>query len=242
MSNHVFISYSREDEHQCEVIVNTLNDAGLSVWRDHEGIYAGQIIWDKIELAISRSACFLVIISPNSELRPNVKRELEIAIQARVPIVPVLRNRRMDQLERWWLERIAQLHAIETSSLTSSVKLQIINAVRQHAHRSCKTVAFFNMKGGVGKTMLAAQLGRRIHSLLEKSVLLVDLDPQQNLTEMFLSPQLLEERKSRHLSIVGLFEPQKVGVDDTNFDPLKSACTSGRDHLTDFFFITCYDC
>jgi len=54
-----------------------------------------------------------------------------------------------------------------------------------------KTIAFFNNKGGVGKTTLVyhvawmcAELGQR--------VLAVDLDPQANLTTMFLDEESLE--------------------------------------------------
>jgi cellulose biosynthesis protein BcsQ len=55
-----------------------------------------------------------------------------------------------------------------------------------------KTIAFFNTKGGVGKTTLVyhvtwmcAELGQR--------VLAVDLDPQANLTALFLDEESLDE-------------------------------------------------
>ena len=55
-----------------------------------------------------------------------------------------------------------------------------------------KTVAFFNNKGGVGKTSLVYHLAwmfadRGIRTLA------VDLDPQANLTSMFLNEDRLEE-------------------------------------------------
>jgi chromosome partitioning protein len=54
-----------------------------------------------------------------------------------------------------------------------------------------KTIAFFNNKGGVGKTTLVYHLA----SLLSERgarVLAVDLDPQANLTSMFLEEDMLE--------------------------------------------------
>ena len=55
-----------------------------------------------------------------------------------------------------------------------------------------RTIAFFNNKGGVGKTTLVyhvawmcAEMGRR--------VLAVDLDPQANLTTMFLDEDTSEK-------------------------------------------------
>ena len=54
-----------------------------------------------------------------------------------------------------------------------------------------KTVAFFNNKGGVGKTSLVYHLAWMFadHGI---KTLAVDLDPQANLTAMFLDEERLE--------------------------------------------------
>ena len=54
-----------------------------------------------------------------------------------------------------------------------------------------KTVALFNNKGGVGKTSLVYHLSW-MFAELGKKVLAVDLDPQSNLTSMFLEEQAME--------------------------------------------------
>ncbi len=54
-----------------------------------------------------------------------------------------------------------------------------------------KTIAFFNNKGGVGKTTLVYHLACMIADRGE-TVLAVDLDPQANLTSMFLTEDELE--------------------------------------------------
>jgi chromosome partitioning protein len=55
-----------------------------------------------------------------------------------------------------------------------------------------KRIAFFNNKGGVGKTTLVYHLA---HMMVDQGlrVLMVDLDPQSNLTTMCLSEERLEE-------------------------------------------------
>lgn len=55
-----------------------------------------------------------------------------------------------------------------------------------------KTIAFFNNKGGVGKTTLLYHLAW-MYSELGCRVVAVDLDPQSNLTSMFLDEDRLDE-------------------------------------------------
>src|SRR5262249_34321247 len=49
-------------------------------------------------------------------------------------------------------------------------------------------LAFMNLKGGVGKTTLTAALAREFVKTTAKRVLLVDLDPQCNLSSIFFDP------------------------------------------------------
>lgn len=46
-----------------------------------------------------------------------------------------------------------------------------------------KVISFINMKGGVGKTTLTKEIGFRLANTLHKNVLLIDIDPQINLTQ-----------------------------------------------------------
>ncbi len=79
-----------------------------------------------------------------------------------------------------------------------------------------KTIAFFNNKGGVGKTSLVYHLAWMFADR-GLSVLAVDLDPQANLTAMFLDEERLEnlwpdagERKT----IFGAIQPLLEGTGD----------------------------
>ena len=54
-----------------------------------------------------------------------------------------------------------------------------------------RTIGFFNNKGGVGKTTLVYHVAWML-SLLGKRVIAADLDPQANLTSVFLPEERLE--------------------------------------------------
>lgn len=78
------------------------------------------------------------------------------------------------------------------------------------------TIAFFNNKGGVGKTSLVYHLAWMFADL-GVPVLAADLDPQANLTSMFLEEDRLEELwpDGEHpQSILGLIRPILRGTGD----------------------------
>jgi chromosome partitioning protein len=140
-----------------------------------------------------------------------VKREVEYALERKVPIIPLLKNFRAENLDDWWQTRLGHLHMLTAFSLTQARRESILRAVKAHLQQTCRVVALFNQKGGVGKTTLASQLAARLNLKHRKKVLLIDLDPQQNLTELCLTTSELDDRINAFRTICGLFEPAIVG-------------------------------
>lgn len=87
-----------------------------------------------------------------------------------------------------------------------------------------KTIAFFNNKGGVGKTSLVYHLS---WMMAERGlpVLAVDLDPQANLSAMFLSEERLEEiwpdSEDHPATIYGAVRPILRGIGDIAPPPVE---------------------
>ena len=79
-----------------------------------------------------------------------------------------------------------------------------------------KTIAFFNNKGGVGKTSLVYHVSWML-SILGKCVLVADLDPQANATSIFLSEDQIEDIWSDGIStIFDCIRPLIVGEGDVS--------------------------
>jgi chromosome partitioning protein len=81
-----------------------------------------------------------------------------------------------------------------------------------------KTVAFFNNKGGVGKTTLVYHLAWMLAERGEQ-VLAVDMDPQANLTAMFLPEEDLEDlwpMGEHPKTIFGALRPMMSGLGDVD--------------------------
>jgi chromosome partitioning protein len=67
-------------------------------------------------------------------------------------------------------------------------------------------VAVLNMKGGVGKTTISAHVFRHLYSQLKKSVVLVDFDPQFNLTQTIIAQASYEKHKADKRTILSVME------------------------------------
>ncbi|MCC5847047.1 MAG: ParA family protein [Verrucomicrobia bacterium] len=85
-----------------------------------------------------------------------------------------------------------------------------------------KTIAFFNNKGGVGKTTLVYHLAWMFAGM-GRRVLVADLDPQANLTSMFLAESELEKLwdpdREEHPSIMAPLSPMTRGLGDIGETP-----------------------
>lgn len=68
-------------------------------------------------------------------------------------------------------------------------------------------VAFMNLKGGVGKTTLAGNTVRSLADIEKLKILLMDLDSQCNLTQLFCSAEEIDRRGGR--SVYQCFESRQ---------------------------------
>lgn len=90
-------------------------------------------------------------------------------------------------------------------------------------------ISFLNMKGGVGKTTLCKEVAYYLNRVLDKKVLLVDVDPQANLTQSFFKKYKIRHSyestssdnsgyKECTATINNVFQPKVSAVDDIQLE------------------------
>jgi len=88
-----------------------------------------------------------------------------------------------------------------------------------------KTISIFNNKGGVGKTTLTFHLAHAL-SAIGKRVLIIDLDPQCNLTILSMDSEVLHGIWEAEDSFIDDFESARNGVSSSTFDKLTNTTRS----------------
>lgn len=88
-SREVFVCYSRHDAKMSDWVCGVLRAAGISYWRDVDGIYSGQNFKGVIVRAIRASHTVFFLSSRNSNASENVIGEVGAALHFGKPVVPV---------------------------------------------------------------------------------------------------------------------------------------------------------
>ena len=86
---YIFLSYSRKDSQFVEHLAEKLKQEGFDIWMDREGIVGGEDWGTEIVNAIDKADVYLVALSAQSVISPNVSKELRLAVEANKQIVPL---------------------------------------------------------------------------------------------------------------------------------------------------------
>ena len=76
---NVFISHSASERELAQKLIAALKEAGLNVFYMYSDIYPGENWAEKLAVALREADAMLVLITPYSEISPNVSYELSYA-------------------------------------------------------------------------------------------------------------------------------------------------------------------
>jgi tetratricopeptide (TPR) repeat protein len=88
MAHDVFVSYSVKDKATADAICAALEANGIRVWIAPRDVMPGSDWGESIIEAIEQSRVMILIFSANSNASPQIKREIERAVNKGVTVVP----------------------------------------------------------------------------------------------------------------------------------------------------------
>jgi hypothetical protein len=87
--HQVFVSYADEDRTLADQIVEVLEHSSCLCWVSHRNIHAGRSWASAITEAIACSRIVVVVVSKYSNVSQHVLREVTIADQEKIPLIPL---------------------------------------------------------------------------------------------------------------------------------------------------------
>lgn len=160
--------------------------------------------------AIDDASFMIVLVSYDAMKSRTVRSDIERARLNGLNILPV-------RADRTRVGGFVKSELGKDLVLTTDDMEALVEAAQKAYRAGCPVVAVMNMKGGVGKTTIAAQIAAAVQKSKGNRVLLVDLDPQYNLSQLFFPSGEADEAAARDASVISLFEKSKL------HDPARSS-------------------
>jgi chromosome partitioning protein len=185
MTIAAYLAFEEADDEAARQVGAELERNGWNVIRSGPELRVQERLPALVQ-AVGEAGVFVVLASPAAQDSVWLQREVAAALNNGRAIVPVVVAPLAP--DNWIAATLDMAQAVHlTDGAQSEALAKIIDRSRAAAARG-RTVAMLNIKGGVGKTVLAANLFAAAHLADKRSVTFIDLDPQHNLTQYFLSP------------------------------------------------------
>lgn len=110
---HIFISYSHEDEDFANELKENLSKQGYQPWVDKSRLEAGENWLEAVDSAINRAFALIIILTPHSVNSQYVIYEFGYAIGVRLDVIPIL-HRPIDARDQH--PRLAAMHYLNFST------------------------------------------------------------------------------------------------------------------------------
>lgn len=220
--SHVYISHSAKDFDALLELHEALRAAAIPDWyvADNAGSR------DMANQAIDDAFAMIVLVSAASVRSKAVRQDVERAKARGLKLIPY----QIDKARLNGFFKHEVLPHLRLSSTTPDGLKQLVNETRQAYKRKCPVLAVMNLKGGVGKTTVSSQVFGAWQGALGGRILLIDLDPQYNLTQTFFEMDVADASAAADKSVISLFEKSRIHARDA-ISPAESWLTLSTDPI-----------
>ena len=201
MAIAAYLAFEPDDADAAHAVAAELETHGWSVMRSGPEFRVQDKLGTLVQ-AVGQAAVVVVLASPASQESAWVRREVAAALNNGRTIVVVKTGDIAG--ESWFNQTLDPTTFIDLRQGARSEALsRIVDQARGSKSRG-RVIAMLNIKGGVGKTVLAANLFAAAHLADKRSISFIDLDPQHNLTQYFLSPGERNRIRDRNHTLYGI--------------------------------------
>lgn len=181
-----FLSYASEDKRLVEGVREHFAAAGLSTWMDKVELSGGDEWETVIRRGLTQSDVVCVLVTRNLP-GSYAEDEIRIARDMRKPIIPLVFDDTIDSRHNVSGE-LRKIHYHDFRKNEETAFEEAVDSINK-LHLA-PVISTYNVKGGVGKTTITMNLAAFYYKRLGKRVLMVDMDPQSNLSTALVKPRL----------------------------------------------------
>ncbi|MEM6535814.1 MAG: ParA family protein [Pseudomonadota bacterium] len=207
--SHLIIAHGPHDLDPLLLVHEAMRQASIPTWYvTPDG--SARVDTAAIDAAIDDAFGMVVLVSGSSVRSKTVQAQLQRARARGLSLFPIRAdNGRLSK----------QFKAALADKLTDAIDDEgaldrLVSNVRKRFERRCPVISVMNLKGGIGKTTIASQVFGAWQSTLGGRTLLIDLDPQYNLTQTFFDMDHADESAARDKSVISLFERSRLHAAD----------------------------
>ncbi len=196
-----YLAFEPDDADAARTIAAELEQHGWAVLHSGPEFRVHDKLGSLVQ-AVGDSAVVVVVASPAVQESVWVQREVAAGLNNGRPIIVVQTT---DIAASDWIKQtLDPASFIDLREGAQSEALaRVVERARSASGRG-RVIAMLNIKGGVGKTVLAANLFAAAHLADKRAISFIDLDPQHNLTQYFLSPGERHRIRDRNHTLYGI--------------------------------------
>ncbi|MEZ5961283.1 MAG: ParA family protein [Hyphomonadaceae bacterium] len=201
MAIAAYLAFEPDDADAAHAVAAELEHHGWTVSRSGSEFRIQDKLGALVQV-VGQAAVVVVLASPAAEQSAWIQREVAAALNNGRTIVVVKTGDLSG--DSWFNQTLDPSTFIDLRDGARSEALaKIVDQARGSKTRG-RVIAMLNIKGGVGKTVLAANLFAAAHLADKRAISFIDLDPQHNLTQYFLSPGERNRIRDRNHTLYGI--------------------------------------